>query len=179
MRLLVLSVLIAFISSASAGKVVDIWHNHFPFIIRHFPFIIRHLKKKELYRSGWKRRWIDIKRLKWLFLKVDPSAPKVCPYFSPRIDERKFLHLFRVVAWKGIMQNIQNAIGNRHVSFKIPAIPFMSNLWRSRNSTGNAAIAKNATTPSNAEGQQQEIGVSSIISTSTAVPTKPGGHPGK
>lgn len=35
MRLLVLSVLIAFISSASAGKVVDIWHNHFPFIIRH------------------------------------------------------------------------------------------------------------------------------------------------
>ncbi|KAI9554659.1 hypothetical protein GHT06_019932 [Daphnia sinensis] len=83
----------------------------------------------------------------------------------------------RPISSKGIMQNIQNAIGNRHVTFKIPAIPFVSNLWRSRNSTGNAAIAKNATALSNAEGQQQEIGVSSIISTSTAVPTKPGGHP--
>ncbi|KZS21243.1 Uncharacterized protein APZ42_011860 [Daphnia magna] len=125
MRLLVLSVLIAFISSASAGVV------------------------SERLKTTMNR-----------YQKIEVTIPESRPISS-----------------KGIMQNIQNAIGNRHVSFKIPAIPFMSNLWRSRNSTGNAAIAKNATTPSNAEGQQQEIGVSSIISTSTAVPTKPGGHP--
>ena len=69
------------------------------------------------------------------------------------------------------MQNIQNVIGNRHVSFKIPAMPFVSNLWRTKNSTTQSSSAKNSSSTISSDGQsEQQIGVN------LSAHTKPGGH---
>lgn len=80
----------------------------------------------------------------------------------------------RPITSKGIMQNIQNVIGNRHVSFKIPAMPFVSNLWRTKNSTtSSSSSAKNSSSTISSDGQsEQQIGVN----LSAPVHTKPGGH---
>ncbi|XP_046636389.1 uncharacterized protein LOC124315074 [Daphnia pulicaria] len=72
------------------------------------------------------------------------------------------------------MQNIQNAIGNRHVTFKIPAVPFVSNLWRTKNATLVSSSAKNSSSTPVATADEQ-IGVSGGVQ-STAGPIKPGGH---
>jgi hypothetical protein len=77
------------------------------------------------------------------------------------------------------MQNIQNAIGNRHVTFKIPAVPFVSNLWRTKNATLVSSSAKNSSSTPAATADEQ-IGVSGGVQSTAAGPIKPGGHqPGK